>query len=259
MPLKLKINRLWPALFLLLALALPADGQVSSNQLFIARAEKEFLLAQQSFRSNPKDLVAVQQLARASFELGDLLTNDTRQTEIARCGIETCRLWLAKVSNSAPGHYYLAMNLGELAQAQAPSLASYRLVHEVEREFLAAAERDVHFDFAGPARCLGLLYRDAPGWPLSIGSKRKAHEWLVRAAALAPEFPENQLNLAETYLKWRQKEEAENALVKLAAIWPAAHTNLTGVHWEKDWFDWKQRRESVQTEFNRVFKAQSSR
>ena len=259
MPLKLNIPRPWSAIFFVLALALQADGQVSSNEIFIARAEKEFLLAQQSFRSHTNNLVAAQQLARASFELGDLLTNDIRQAEIARCGIETCRHWLAKVSNSAPGHYYLAMNLGELAQAQAPSLAAYRLVHEVEREFLAAAELDVHFDFAGPARCLGLLYRDAPGWPLSVGSRHKAQEWLIRAAVLAPEFPENQLNISETYLKWRQKEETENALAKLAAIWPAAQTNLTGVRWEKDWFDWKQRRESVQTEYDRIFKIKNGR
>ena len=259
MPLKLNILRPWSAIFLFLALALQADGQVSSNKIFISRAEKEFLLARQSFQSNTNNLVAAQQLARASFELGDLLTNDTRQAEIARCGIETCRQWLVKASNSAPARYYLAMNLGELAQAQAPSLTSYRLVHEIEREFLATAELDARFDFAGPARCLGLLYRDAPGWPLSIGNKRKAREWLIRAVALAPEFPENQLNLAETYLRWRQKEETENALAKLTSIWPAAQTNLTGVRWEKDWFDWKQRHESVQTEFNRVFKAQSSR
>ena len=61
---------------------------------------------------------------------------------------------------------------------------------------------------------------------------------------------------------WRRLRRGQfgsRLLVKLAAIWPAAHTNLTGVRWEKDWFDWKQRRESVQTEFNRVFKAQSSR
>ncbi len=259
MPPKLNICCLWPAIFLFLALVLPVDGQVSSNKLFIAHAEKEFLLAQQSFRSNTNDLTAAQHLARASFELGELLANDTRQAEIARCGIDTCRQWLTKASNSAAGHYYLAMNLGELAQAQAPSLTSYRLVHEIEREFWAAAELDARFDFAGPARCLGLLYRDAPGWPLSIGSKRKARERLIRAAALAPEFPENQLNLAETYLRWRQKEETENALAKLTSIWSAAQTNLTGVRWEKDWFDWKQRHESVQTEFDRVFKAQSGR
>jgi hypothetical protein len=87
---------------------------------------------------------------------------------------------------SAPAHYYLAATLGELAQAEAPSIAAYLRVYEVEREFKTAAELDVRLDHAGPARTLGELYFQAPGWPLSIGSKDLAREWLERAAALAP-------------------------------------------------------------------------
>jgi hypothetical protein len=71
-------------------------------------------------------------------------------------------------------------------------------------------------------RNLGLLYRDAPGWPFSIGSKRKAREWLERAAALAPDYPENQLNLAESHCAGMKPDEAEKGeLKKLDALWPA--------------------------------------
>jgi hypothetical protein len=150
------------------------------------------------------------------------------------------------------------MNYGELAEAEAPSLAAYKLVHEVEREFKTAAELDEKYDFAGAPRGLGLLYRDAPIWPLSIGSKRKAHEWLDRAAALAPDFPENQLVLAETHLQWHQKDEAEKSLAKLAAIWPAAQTNLTGVDWECSWQDWTGRRTAAETECSRIAKPRSN-
>ena len=259
MPSKLIIPLPWAAFFMLLALVFPAGGQVAGNPLFTGRAERELLRAKIIFQADTNDPAAAQQLARASFELAELSTNSTRQAEVARTGIEVCRQWLARASNSAPGHYYLALNLGELAEAEAPSLAAYRRVYEVEREFQAAAALDVHFDFAGPARCLGLLYRDAPGWPLSIGSKRKTREWLDRAAALAPEFPENQLNLAETHLKWRQREETEKALARLAVIWPAAQTNLTGESWEKDWCDWTFRRQAVQLEGSRVFKPWNGR
>ena len=123
--------------------------------------------------------------------MGGRATNDAARAEFARTGIAVCRQWLARESNSAPGHYYFAMNLGKLAQAEAPSLAAYRLVHEVEREFTAAAELDVRFDHAGPARSLGELYFQAPGWPFSVGSKHRAREWFDRAAALAPEYPGN--------------------------------------------------------------------
>ena len=133
---------------------------------------------------------------------------------MAQAGIAACRHLLARDPKSAAGHYYLAMDFGQLAEAEAPSIAAYKLVQEIEREFKAAAELDERFDYAGPPRCLGLLYRDAPGWPVSIGSKRKAREWLEHAAALAPEYPENQLNLAESQLRWHQPVEAEEDIEK---------------------------------------------
>jgi tetratricopeptide (TPR) repeat protein len=148
------------------------------------------------------------------------------------------------------------MNLGELAQAEAPSLAAYRLVHEVEREFKRAAELDDAIDFAGPARTLGLLYFQAPGWPLSVGNKHKARQWLERAVTLSPEFPENQLNLAEAYLKWRQKDEAAKVLLKTEAIWLAAKTNFTGAAHARDWRDWEDRRQNLRAEFQKTYKSQ---
>ena len=66
------------------------------------------------------------------------------------------------------------MNLGQLARTEL--LGALKLVKEMEREFKTAADLDKQFDYAGPERCLGLLYRDAPGWPASIGSRRKARD-----------------------------------------------------------------------------------
>ena len=141
-------------------------------------------------------------------------------TAVAQAGIAACRQLLARDPKSAPAHYYLAMDYGELAQAEAPSMAAYKLIREIEREFKAAADLDERLDFAGPPRCLGLLYRDAPGWPISIGSKHKAREFLERAAALAPDYPENQLNLVESHVRWHQAPEAEKAWQKLEASGP---------------------------------------
>jgi len=112
----------------------------------------------------------------------------------------------------------------------------------------------VRFDYAGPARTLGELYFQAPGWPLSVGSKHKAREWFERAAALAPEHPENLLNLAEAQLKWHQHETLEATMKKLESIWPAARTNFTGEAWERSWLDWNARRAAARTEFQKIFK-----
>ena len=124
-------------------------------------------------------------------------------------------------------------------------MAAFKMVKEMEREFKTAGDLDEHFDYAGPARCLGLLYRDAPGWPMSIGSRHKAREWLEQAVQLAPDFPENRLNLVESYWQWKDHEAAGNELKTLDALWPSAQTNFTGEAWERSWNDWSTRREVV--------------
>ena len=242
------------AFLLLTALALAAVGEPSTNRLFAVRAAQAFARAQKNFAEHPADAAAAWQLGRASYDWAEFATNTAQRAAVAQAGIAACRQLLAHEPKSAPNHYYLAMDFGQLAEAEAPSLAAYKLVKEIEREFKAAADLDEKYDFAGPPRCLGLLYRDAPIWPISIGSKHKAREWLDRAAALAPDFPENHLNLAEAHVRWHQAVEAEKALKKLEAVWPAARTSLTGEIWEPSWEDWTTRRAAVKADFLKVFK-----
>ncbi len=229
------------AVFLYFALAAAAFAQSTTNPVFAARAEKAFRLAQVQLATATND-AAAWQFARACFDLADFATNDNGRATIARQGIAACRDLLARGTNSAPGHYYLAMNEGQLAQAEAPSLAAYRLVKQMEREFKTAADLDKSFDYAGPERSLGLLYRDAPGWPFSIGSRRKAREWLEQAVKLAPDYPENRLNLAESYLQWHENDSAKSELTRLDALWPDARKKFTGEAWEQSWDDWSTRR-----------------
>jgi len=252
MSLKPRILGILAAALWLAALAV-APAQPADSRIFAVRAQMAFDLARKNYLADTNSTTA-RELARTSVDVADLATNEATRAEFARTGIAVCRHWLARESNSAPGHYYFAMNLGKLAQAEAPSLAAYRLVHEVEREFKAAAELDVRFDHAGPARTLGELYFQAPDWPFSVGSKRKAREWLERATNLAPEYPENQLNLAEAQLKWREPEAFAATMKNLAARWPAAQTNFTGVAWEADWLDWNARRAALTAEFQKTYK-----
>jgi len=240
------------AIFVLAAAA--ALAQPATNRLFAARDELAFVQAQKAFAAQPDDAAAAAALGRATYYWAEFATNADQRAAIAQAGIAACRHLLARDPNSAAGHYYLGIDYGELAEAEAPSMAAYRLIHEIEHEFKAAADLDERQDDAGPLRCLGLLYRDAPGWPISIGSRRKARELLDRAAALAPTFPENQMNLVESFVKWRQEAEAEAAWRKLAAVWPVAQTNLTGADWEEFWSDWTGRRAVVKADFRKVFK-----
>jgi hypothetical protein len=239
------------ALFLLAGLT--ATAQPATTGVFARRAAQEFSRAQLAFAARPAPATNAWQLGRASYDWSEFATNAEQRAAIAQVGIAACRHLLARDAKSAPAHYYLAMDYGALAEAEAPSMAAYKLIREIEHEFSQAAELDERLDFAGPVRCLGLLYRDAPGWPVSIGSKHKAREYLERAALLAPDCPENHLNLVESHIRWRQAPEAQAAWRKLAALWPAARTNLSGTAWEPSWADWTARRTAAKSDFQKAF------
>src|SRR5208282_800561 len=101
------------AIFSFFAFAAAAFAQSTTNSntnpVFAARAEKAFRLAQIQFASATNGSAAWQ-FARACFDFADFATNDTGRATIARLGIAACRELLARETNSAPGHYYLAMN-----------------------------------------------------------------------------------------------------------------------------------------------------
>lgn len=211
---------------------------------FARRAEAEFHLAQARFQSATNDSAAAWQFGRACFDLFDFATNNTRKAEMAQQGVAACRLAVTNDPASAPAHYYLGMNLCRLADAK-HNPAALRMVREMEREFKTASELDDNFDFAGPERNLGLLYRDAPGWPASIGSRHKAHQRLQRAVELAPDYPENRLNLVESHLQWRERDTAARELKTLDALWPDARTRFPGEAWEQSWAEWSARRDAA--------------
>ena len=110
---------------------------------------------------------------------------------------------------------------------------------------------DENFDYAGADRNLGVLYRDAPGWPLSIGSRAKARQHLLRAVSLHPEYPENHLNLIEAYLQWNNHSDGVLAAKALEGILPEARKKFTGPAWESSWDDWNPRWKAIQTKLNR--------
>jgi hypothetical protein len=229
------------SLFLIFVTGLFADE--AHNKVFTARADADFQSALTRFQSDTNNTTNLWQFARACFDFSDFTTNDIQRADVAILGIAASRQFIARQPKAAAGHYYLALNLGELARTEL--LGALRLVKEMEREFKLAANLDEQFDYAGPERNLGLLYRDAPGWPTSIGSKRKARSLLEQAVKLAPDYPGNRLNLLESWLQWKELDDASHELKALDALWPKAQTNFTGVNWEQSWADWTTRRDAA--------------
>lgn len=205
---------------------------------FAASAQRNFQAAQARYRNAPGEVAAAWTFSRACFDLADLATNKTERASLAEQGIAAAQQAIARASNSAAAHYYLGMNLGQLARTR--GLSALKLVNQMQRAFTRAHDLDEQLDWAGPDRNLGLLYRDAPAFA-SIGSRSKAREHLKRAVELAPRYPENRLNLVETYLDWGEPNSAQRELTTLEADWPSTRTNFVGEAWAASWADWEPR------------------
>ncbi|HOC57803.1 MAG TPA: hypothetical protein PKI20_19445 [Verrucomicrobiota bacterium] len=228
-----------------------ADLSIPKGE-WVAAARRNFEAAQAAYQHAPTQATAAWQFARACFDLAEYATNDTQRAAVAEQGIAVCQRALLHATNSAPLHYYLGMNLGQLARTRL--LGALKLVTQMEREFIRVRDLDRQFDYAGADRNLGLLYRDAPAIG-SIGSRPKARGHLVRAVRLAPQYPENRLNLIETHLKWGEPNSARRELAALEEIWPAARTNLIGAAWAASWADWEPRLMKLRNRIERPQKA----
>ena len=215
----------------------------AENSTFLKRAELNYREARLRFQSNTNDAEAAWQFGRACFDWADFAKDDGQRESIANEGIAACRQLIARDPKSVPGHYYLSMNLGQLAQTK--TLGALRIVQEMEREFKTARDLDAKFDYAGPDRNLGLLYLGAPGWPASIGSKSNARKHLERAVELAPNYPENHLCLLEALLKWADKKNVERERKVMEELLPAARKEFTGDAWAQSWADWDKRWEKT--------------
>ncbi len=219
------------------------DNALSSAGLeSINYVKTNYAAAAGRFREESTNTEAGWLLGRATFDRADLATNDVERASFAEQGIAACEAGVAHDPKSAPAHYYLGMNLGQLARTR--ELSALKIVKRMEKEFLTAQQLDEKFDYAGPDRNLGLLYREAPA-VLSIGNRKDARQHLQRSIELAPQYPGNRINLIETYLKWGDHAEAVKELKGLDAIWPAAKTNFVGVAWSASLRNWEKRRDKA--------------
>jgi len=207
-----------------------------------AHTERVYQAAAAAFEQAPTNVTLAWQLGRACFDRAEFARDDAERAALAQRGIAACRAALARETNVAAVPYYLGMNLGQLARTR--SLGALPLVREMETLFLRARQLDAHLDEAGPDRNLGLLYLEAPGWPVSVGHRGKARQHLERALELAPHYPENHLNLLEARLRWGEHDLAP-AVRRLAELLPAARARYAGEAWLWTWADWERRWRAV--------------
>ena len=237
----MKISMLQTAIGCVVFLGLCAAGNANGAETSTpaARAEGRFQEAQRRYYEQPTSLQAAVKAAQTAFDWAEFASRDAQRADIAQFGIAAGKNAVAASPTNAAAHYWLGMNYAQLARTK--SLGALRLVRDMETELLRAVELDGSVDFAGPHRILGLLYRDAPGWPTSVGSKKKARQHLERSVQIAPEFPENHLSLLETYEEWGEKENLARHLPATQTSLDKARQTFTGEEWEEEWSDWEKR------------------
>ena len=221
---------------LMLLLLLPSQGNSQVSPRFAPRYDALYQSARTNWLASPTNVVRAWEFARATFDKAEFATNDAQRAQIAVEGIDASRKAIAIDPQSAGAHYYLAMNLGQVARTQL--LGALKLVSEMEQHFKIAAELDPKFDFAGPDRNLGILYREAPGWPASIGNRSNSRRHLLKSVELSPTYPANQLELLFAYLEWKESEAAAEMASNLRKLMSTARDQFEGPNWEWAWDDW---------------------
>jgi tetratricopeptide (TPR) repeat protein len=211
----------------------------ADSNTFAARAERAFHDAEKVAGNRPVAVSALVQFARAAFDAAEFTRSDDEREKFATRGIDAARTAIEREPTNAAAHYWLGMDLGQLARTK--TLGALKLVREMESEFQRARDLDAGYDYAGADRSLGYLYRDAPGWPTSIGNKKKAREHFEQAVKLHPEFPDNQLGLVESFEKWSDRQNFEKQLKAAEGVMAEAEKKFTGSAWEASWADWKKR------------------
>lgn len=221
------------------ALAAFVSATLAADNSIAERAEKAFHQARAAAGREPTNAVLLIQLARSAFDWAELARTSDQREEVATRGIDAARSAVRLSDTNAAAHYWLAMNVGQLARTK--TLGALKLVREMETGFLRARALDPKVDYAGPDRSLGFLYRDVPGWPTSIGNKRKSRVHFEAAVRLHPEFPDNQLGLAESLLEWGEKESFRAQMTVTEGVMARARDSFTGPAWEQSRADWTRR------------------
>ncbi len=228
-----------------------ASDHAPTSEVFARRAREAYERARKGHREAPEDPAKAWEFGRACFDWAEYATSKSQRARLAEEGIGACRGAIRKSPKLPGAHYFLAMNLGQLARTR--NLGALPLVDELEGSLLRARALDAGFNHAGSDRSLGMLYRDAPGWPISVGSRKKARAHLTASVKLDPDYPENRIVLLESAIEWDDKKLLRAEFANTSATLERARKELTGERWEANWADWDKRWKRIQATAEKEF------
>ena len=182
-----------------------------ANRSDLASAQRAADLWAAAVAANPRNVDAAWKLARARYWLGGHLPGD-QQKRMLESGVEAARLAIAAAPNRPEGHFWMAANMGALAESFGIRAGmKYRTpIREALERVLAI---DAAFQKGSADRALGRWYFKVPG--LFGGSNRKSEEHLRKSLTYDPNSTASHYFLAETLLDMGRKAEARAELQRV--------------------------------------------
>lgn len=120
---------------------------------------------------------------------------------------------LAIDPQSGAAHYWFGLLLLYSSDGE----QSYSGLQHAVKELEIADKQSPAVDDAGPARMLGRVYQQTPGWPF-LGSTSKSIEYLERACKDAPDNLRNSLWLGLSYQSAGKTKRAREQLESVIAL-----------------------------------------
>ncbi len=200
----------------------PADSIAA-----LARAEREFALRPdaaaversqtlylEAVRTEPAPVEAFLGAARATAWLVEHEEDGQRREEHAVEGVQVGQHCVRLYPAVAECTYRLALAVGQQARER-PSTAvdGLEVMVTLLEEVISTAP---DLDFAGGDRVMALVLLRAPGWPTGPGDPETALVHAETAVTSFPDYPPNQLVLAEALNKNGQPEQARQAFKRAA-------------------------------------------
>jgi len=159
-------------------------------------------------KANPKDFTAAYRLAQARYWLGTNGLPATQRQAALEAGLQAARAAIAIDANKPEGHFWLAANMGALAES-----FGLRQGIRYRGQIRDALEKTLALSPAflqGSAdRAIGRWYFKVPG--LFGGSNKKSEEHLRKSLTYNPHSVISLLFLGDTLDDMGRKEEARRA------------------------------------------------
>lgn len=172
--------------------------------------EYRALLAEQ-----PMHYEAGWQLARALYWKANQEKNRTQALTYLAEGEKITKQLTEKYPDKKNGLFWYGVSLGRAAELRGVlnSLFAVGPMHDTMKKILATKPQDPdahHF--------LGVLYRKAPGWPLSLGDSKKSLHHAELAVQYNPDDVLNVLDYGRTLLAHGKREEAKTQFERVLTM-----------------------------------------